>query len=38
VTLFDRAASILRLGSVKALDLAADEVVAAADLLGLRLS
>lgn len=38
VTLFDRAASKLRLGSVKPLDVAADEVVAAADVLGLRLA
>jgi hypothetical protein len=36
VTLFDRAASELRLASVKALDPAADEIVAAADVLGLR--
>ena len=38
VTLFDRAASKLRLGSVKPLDIAADEVTAAADVLGLRLA
>ena len=36
VTLFDRAASKLGLVTVKALDLAADEIVAAADVLGLR--
>jgi hypothetical protein len=36
VTLFDRATSKLRLGSVKMLDLAADEIRAAADVLGLR--
>jgi hypothetical protein len=36
VTLFDRAASGLRLASVTALDLAAAEIVAAADVLGLR--
>jgi hypothetical protein len=36
VTLFDRAASKLRLGSVKAVDLGADEIVAAAEVLGLR--
>jgi RES domain len=38
VTLFDRAAAKLRLASVRALDLAADEIVAAADVLGLRLA
>jgi hypothetical protein len=38
VTLFDRAASQLRLGAVKALDLGSDEVLAAADVLGLRLA
>jgi RES domain len=36
VTLFDRATSKLRLSSVKALDLAADEIGAAAEVLGLR--
>jgi len=36
VTLFDRAASKLGLVTVKALDLAAEEIVAAADVLGLR--
>jgi RES domain len=36
VTLFDRAAPVLRLASVKALDLADDEIVKAADVLGLR--
>lgn len=36
VTLFDRAASGLRLASVRALDLASDEIAAAADVLGLR--
>ncbi|HKT44491.1 MAG TPA: RES domain-containing protein [Gaiellaceae bacterium] len=36
VTLFDRAASGLRLVSVRALDLAADEIAAAAEFLGLR--
>jgi hypothetical protein len=36
VTLFDRAASGLRLASVTALDLAADEIAAAAEFLGLR--
>jgi hypothetical protein len=35
-TLFDRAASKLRLTSVRALDLAADEIAAAAEFLGLR--
>jgi hypothetical protein len=38
VTLFDRAASALRLVSVKALDVAGDEIVEAADVLGLRFS
>jgi hypothetical protein len=38
VTLFDRAASALRLVSVGALDVADDELVAAADVLGLRLA
>jgi hypothetical protein len=38
VTLFDRAASVLRLVSVRALGLADDELVAAADVLGLRLA
>jgi RES domain len=36
VTLFDRAAPRLRLGAVKALDLAAEEIVSAAGVLGLR--
>lgn len=36
VTLFDRAASGLRLVSVTALDLAADEIATAAEFLGLR--
>jgi hypothetical protein len=36
VTLFDRAAPTVRLASVKALDLAADEIAAAAEVLGLR--
>ena len=36
VTLFDRAASRLRLVSVTALDLAADEIAVAAEFLGLR--
>jgi hypothetical protein len=36
VTLFDRAASTLRLGSVRALDVDDEEIAAAADLLGLR--
>jgi RES domain len=36
VTLFDRAAPRLRLGAVKLLDLAAEEIVAAAGVLGLR--
>jgi hypothetical protein len=38
VTLFDRAASALRLGSVKALTVADEEIAAAADVLGLRLA
>jgi hypothetical protein len=38
VTLFDRAASALRLGSVRALDVDDDEIAAAADILGLRLA
>jgi hypothetical protein len=38
VTLFDRAASALRLGSVRALDVDDDEIAAAADVLGLRLA
>jgi len=38
VTLFDRAAPALRLVSVKALDVAGDEIAAAADVLGLRLA
>lgn len=38
VTLFDRAASSLRLVSVRALEVADDEIAAAADLLGLRLA
>ena len=38
VTLFDRAASALRLASVKALDVADAEIVAASDVLGLRLA
>ena len=38
VTLFDRAASALRLVSVKALDVAGDEIAEAADVLGLRFS
>jgi RES domain-containing protein len=38
VTLFDRAAPTLRLVSVKALEVADDEVAAAADHLGLRLA
>jgi hypothetical protein len=37
VTLFDRAASALRLSSVRALDLADEEILSAADVLGLRL-
>ena len=36
VTLFDRAASALRLASVHALDVAGEEIAAAADVLGLR--
>jgi hypothetical protein len=36
VTLFDRAGSALRLASVRALGVADEEIVAAADLLGLR--
>jgi hypothetical protein len=38
VTLFDRAASALRLASVKVLDVADAEIVAASDVLGLRLA
>jgi RES domain len=38
VTVFDRAGTALRLVSVRALDVADDEIVAAADVLGLRLS
>ena len=38
VTLFDRAASALRLVSAKALDVAGDEIAEAADVLGLRFS
>jgi RES domain-containing protein len=38
VTLFDRAASGLRLASVRALEVADDEIAAAADVLGLRLA
>ncbi len=38
VTLFDRAASALRLVSVKALDVAGEEIAEAADVLGLRFS
>jgi hypothetical protein len=38
VTLFDRAASALRLVSVKVLDVAGDEIAAAAEVLGLRLA
>jgi hypothetical protein len=38
VTLFDRAASAMRLVSVKALDVAGDEIAEAADVLGLRFS
>ena len=38
VTLFDRAASVLRLGSVKALEVAGEEIAAAAHVLGLRLA
>jgi hypothetical protein len=37
VTVFDRAASALRLSSVRALDLADEEILSAADVLGLRL-
>jgi hypothetical protein len=36
VTLFDRAAPAVRLASVRALDVADDEIVTAADVLGLR--
>jgi hypothetical protein len=36
VTMFDRAASALRLVSARALDIADDEIVAAAEVLGLR--
>jgi hypothetical protein len=38
VTLFDRAASKLRLVTVRALDLADEEIASAADVLGLRLA
>lgn len=38
VTLFDRAAPALRLVSVRALEVADDEIAAAADVLGLRLA
>jgi hypothetical protein len=38
VTVFDRAASALRLVSVRALEVADDEIAAAADVLGLRLA
>jgi RES domain-containing protein len=38
VTLFDRAASALRLASVRVLEVADDEIAAAADVLGLRLA
>jgi hypothetical protein len=38
VTLFDRAARTLRLVSVRALDVADEEIAAAADVLGLRLA
>jgi hypothetical protein len=38
VTLFDRAASRLRLASVRALTLADEEIASAADVLGLRLA
>jgi hypothetical protein len=38
VTLFDRAASTLRLVSVKVLDVGGDEIAEAADVLGLRFS
>jgi hypothetical protein len=36
VTVFDRAGPALRLGSVKALEVADEEIVTAADVLGLR--
>jgi hypothetical protein len=38
VTLFDRAASALKLASVRTLDLADEELLSAADVLGLRLA
>jgi hypothetical protein len=38
VTVFDRAGSALRLASVRVLDVADEEIVAAANLLGLRVS
>jgi hypothetical protein len=38
VTLFDRAASTLKLASVKKLELADEEILSAADVLGLRLA
>lgn len=38
VTLFDRAASRLQLATVRALDLADEEIVSAAEVLGLRLA
>ena len=38
VTLFDRAASALRLASVRVLDVEDDEIAAASDALGLRLA
>jgi hypothetical protein len=38
VTLFDRAASALKLASVKKLELADEEILSAADVLGLRLA
>ena len=38
VTLFDRAASALRLGSVRALDVEDEEIAVASDVLGLRLA
>jgi hypothetical protein len=38
VTVFDRAGTALRLVSVRALDVADDEIVAAADVLGLRVA
>jgi RES domain len=38
VTLFDRAASVLKLASVKKLELADEELLSAADVLGLRLA